>query len=133
VAACYKLWEKISSLIRHWLNCSSVKVSVFTADKKGVTTVFKDTTGSSTVLPLADPELIVEATPLREFAKRIARQKSQLKRYIAIVAEGESMGKRSNKESSRNSQQSSKSAKFVKAVSYPVSIEELKENFAGLN
>jgi hypothetical protein len=49
------------------------------------------------------------------------------------VAEGESMGKRSSQESSRNSQQSNKSSKFVKAVSYPVSIDELKENFAGLN
>ncbi len=110
-------------------NCSSIKVSAFTADKKGVTTVFKDTTGSSTVLPLADPELLVEATPLREFAKRLARQKSQLKRYITIVAEGESISRKSSK----TSQQSTKVPKFVKTVSYPVSIDELKENFVGLN
>jgi hypothetical protein len=72
--------------------------------------------------------------PLREFAKRIARQKVPTEAlHNAIVAEGQSMGKRSSQESSRNSQQSSKSAKFVKAVSYPVSIDELKENFAGLN
>ncbi|MBP9092823.1 5'-nucleotidase C-terminal domain-containing protein [bacterium] len=114
-------------------NCSSIKVSAFTANEKGVTTVFKDTTGSSSVLPLTNPELIVESVPLKEFAKRIARQKAQLKRYITIVAEGQSMGKRSSQESSRNSQQSNKSSKFVKAVSYPVSIDELKENFAGLN
>jgi hypothetical protein len=61
---------------------------------------------------------LVESVPLKEFGKRIARQKAQLKRYITIVAEGEAK---------------SKGPKSVKAVSYPVSIEELRENFVGLN
>lgn len=99
-------------------NCSNVKVSAFTADKRGVTTVYKGTTGGSTVLPLTNPELLIESVPLKEFGKRIARQKAQLKRYITIVAEGEA---------------NSKGPKSVKAVSYPVSIDELKQNFSELN
>lgn len=110
-------------------NCSSIKVSAYTSDEKGVTTVFKDTTGSSSVLPLTKPELLVESVSLKEFAKRIARQKAQLKRYTTIVAEGESISRKSSK----TSQQSTKVPKFVKSVSYPVSIDELKENFVGLN
>jgi len=98
-------------------NCSAIKVAAFTADKLGVTTVFNDTTGGSTVLPLAEPELITEAVPLKEFGKRVARQQSQLKRYIALVAEGKS---------------TSKNTKLVKAVSYPVSIEDLKANFSAI-
>ncbi|CAN5436265.1 bifunctional metallophosphatase/5'-nucleotidase [soil metagenome] len=103
-------------------NCSSIRVTAFTSDKLGVTTAFKGTASGTAVLPLANPELLVEAVSLKEFNKKLALQKPQFKRYIALVAEGETSGNSKSSES-----------KHVKSVSYPVTLEELEHNFAALN
>ncbi len=100
-------------------HCSNIKVSIYTAEKMGVSTEFGGETEKRrpVVLPLENPEEIGKDIAAKHFASVLRKNDltKKLKKYVALVVRGENHPPRKTDATPVYT-----SNKFIQAVSYPI-------------